>query len=267
MSTMLKVLQITDCHLVPEGEHLFTLDPAERLRSAVADINQHHSDAFLCVLSGDLANEGDPAAYRLLRSILGELEVPYRLMPGNHDDRDRLHEAFPEIETDGNGFFQSSLSTPAGTFLFLDTVDAGVHAGAYCEQRCAWLDAALTKAPRSPAFLFMHHPPMDIAMPRLDQYRILDNKAFAETVGKHPSVQHIFFGHVHRPIAGSWHGIPISAIAGTNHQTAFDLGHGQANMVILDEPVYGIAFIGPESTVVHQHAFASVSRSLRYEPG
>lgn len=263
---MRKILQITDCHLVPGGERLFTLDPAARLRAAIADINTHHGDADLCVFTGDLAHSGEPDAYEVLKSMLDGLTVPYRLMPGNHDDRERLSAAFPRIEADEHGFLQSSLATPEGVFLFLDTVDAGVHSGAYCKRRCRWLDAALGDAGDRPAYLFMHHPPMAIGMPRLDQYRILDAEPLAATIERHRNIRHIFFGHVHRPIAGSWRGVPASAVAGTNHQTAFDLSEGGANIVSLSEPVYGVAIIGRDSVIVHQHAFASDADRLTYDP-
>ncbi len=263
---MLKILQMTDCHLVPDGERLFTLDPADRLRQAIADINEAHADAELCVLTGDLANDGHPQAYALLRDCLASLRVPFRLVPGNHDDRDRLRAAFPEIEADAHGFLQSALSTPAGVLLFLDTVEAGTHAGVYCARRCEWLEAALTAADGRPVHLFMHHPPMDIGMPRLDQYRILDNAAFADVVRRFPNIRHIVFGHVHRPIAGSWLGIPVSSIPGTNHQNALDLSEGDANIVRLDPPAYGVILIGPDSTIVHHHDFASRAKRFRYMP-
>ena len=263
---MLKIIQITDCHLVPEGERLFTLNPADRLRQAVADINENHADAHLCVLTGDLADDGRPQAYRLLKEILAGLRVPFRLLPGNHDDRDQLCAAFPEIEADAHGFLQSCHGTAAGTLLFLDTVEAGTHSGVYGAQRCQWLEAALSAAADRPTYLFMHHPPMDIGMPRLDQYRILDNQAFAEIVQRFPNIRHLFFGHVHRPIGGSWLGIPVSSLSGTNHQNALDLSEGQANIVSLDPPVYGIILIDADSTIVHHHDFANHARRFQYLP-
>lgn len=263
---MLKIIQITDCHLVPEDQSLFTLDPADRLRQAIADIDENHADAELCVLTGDLANDGHPQAYALLRDILGDLRMPYRLLAGNHDDRDRLCAAFPQIETDAHGFLQSALSLPAGVLLFLDTVEAGLHSGVYCERRCEWLETALTAAGDRPVHLFMHHPPMDIGMPRLDQYRIRENAAFADVVRRFPNIRHIFFGHLHRPISGGWLGIPVSSISGTNHQNALDLSEGRANIVSLGPPVYGVILIGCDGTIVHHHDFASRARRFRYEP-
>ena len=67
---MLKLLQITDCHLVPPGGTLFGSDPNARLAAAFADINRNHPDAALCVLTGDIAHDGDRPSYAVLRDLL-----------------------------------------------------------------------------------------------------------------------------------------------------------------------------------------------------
>lgn len=263
---MLKIIQVTDCHLVAPGRRLFTLDPARQLSRAVEDINRHHGDAALCVLTGDLAHDGEPAAYAVLREILAGLSMPWRLLPGNHDDRAALTAAFPRTPTDGNGFLQSVVPTAEGHLMLLDTVDPGVHSGAYCADRCAWLERKLGDAGDRPVFLFMHHPPMAIGMPRLDQYRIRDSAGLTALLRRAPTVRHLFFGHVHRPVSGGWHGIPFSALRGTCHQNWLDLTSGRVNISSLEPPGYGIVLIHAEGTIVHHHDFADASPRFAYDP-
>ncbi len=86
----MKLIHITDIHLVPPGERLLGLDPGERLKACIRDINIHHSDADLCVITGDLANRGETAAYTLLRERLLELKIPCQLLIGNHDNRENF---------------------------------------------------------------------------------------------------------------------------------------------------------------------------------
>ncbi len=50
----MKLIQITDIHFVPGKRLLHGLDPYERLRSCIADINTNHADADLCIITGDL---------------------------------------------------------------------------------------------------------------------------------------------------------------------------------------------------------------------
>jgi 3',5'-cyclic AMP phosphodiesterase CpdA len=263
---VLKILQITDCHLLPPGETVFGSDPRARLAAAIDDINRHHSDAALCVLTGDLAHHADERAYVALREVLADLPMPYQLLPGNHDDRTGLRTVFPEVTVDDDGFIQSMRDTPAGRFIFLDTVDPGVHTGAYCERRCAWLAAALDNSRDRPIYFFLHHPPFPIALPHIDQYRMLDSAAFAAVIAGHSNIRHMFLGHVHRPVSGSWHGIPFSALRGTNHQNWLDFAETRRNISSLEPPAYAIVFLDADTTVVHFHDYLDASQKFLYDP-
>lgn len=83
----MKIIQITDTHLVPPGIAVNGVDPEKQLRAAVADIVEKHADADLLVMTGDLCNYGEPEAYELLRDILAPVSIPVQLMLGNHDRR------------------------------------------------------------------------------------------------------------------------------------------------------------------------------------
>ena len=64
----MKLIHLTDLHLMPPGELLWGLDPFARFDAALVDIAAHHADADLCVITGDLTEKGDVAAYELLRT-------------------------------------------------------------------------------------------------------------------------------------------------------------------------------------------------------
>ena len=72
----MKLIQVSDLHFVPPATSLFGLDPCARLEAAIADINQHHGDAELCLFTGDLADRGAPAAYEELRETMAARQVP-----------------------------------------------------------------------------------------------------------------------------------------------------------------------------------------------
>ncbi|MEL6769135.1 MAG: phosphodiesterase [Pseudomonadota bacterium] len=262
---MLKLIQITDCHLVPEGELLFESDPAKRLAAAIDSVIADQADADLVIFSGDLAHDGLPEAYALLRRELARLPMPWQILPGNHDDRAEMRAVFPELASDEDGFLQSFRDVDGARLVFLDTVDPGVHSGAYCARRRTWLANALEGAAGRPAHLFMHHPPMSIAMPRLDQYSLAEPEAFARVLEGH-DIRHIFFGHVHRPVSGSWKGIAFSSSPGTNHQNQLDLTEGPENLSSLEPPAYAVILIDAETTIVHLQAFADESPRFVYDP-
>ena len=63
----MKIIQLTDTHLMPPGLTACGVDPEAQLRAAVADIMARQADADLLVITGDLCNDGDAEAYELLR--------------------------------------------------------------------------------------------------------------------------------------------------------------------------------------------------------
>jgi 3',5'-cyclic AMP phosphodiesterase CpdA len=263
---MTKIVQITDTHLVAPGRSLFGLDPADRLRLAVRTVAAVAPDAALCVVTGDLADIGEVAAYEALGPILAELPMPVRLLLGNHDDRANFRAAMPDAPVDENGFVQSAFDIPEGRLLFLDTREAGTHAGRLCEARLGWLAAALAEARDRPVWLFLHHPPFAVGMDVVDAINLLDGEAFGRVLARHPDVRHLFLGHVHRPIAGSWRGIPFTVLYGTVHQSALNLG--PLDLPLLEGPCHvAVALLEADRTVVHMHdALAPHRRTPRAFP-
>jgi 3',5'-cyclic AMP phosphodiesterase CpdA len=57
----MKIVQVTDTHLVGPGQSIYGIDPRARLDACFADINARHGDAAFCVLSGDLTDSGEAA--------------------------------------------------------------------------------------------------------------------------------------------------------------------------------------------------------------
>jgi 3',5'-cyclic AMP phosphodiesterase CpdA len=259
----MKFIQITDTHLVPPGKTLLELDPRARLDACIADVNANHGDAEFCVITGDLAHAGRIEAYENLKECLSKLRIPYHLLIGNHDNRQVFCEMFPDTACDDNGFVQSVLDTPAGPFIFLDTVietpENGSHWGEFCDRRAGWLKRQIEKSGGKPVYIFMHHPPFDIAIPSLDNIKIREAGPFNAVAGDSGSIRHLFFGHVHRPVSGSWRGIPFSMLPGTNHQVALDFDTVSPVPKSLEPPGYGVVFVTPESVVVHTHDFLDTS--------
>jgi 3',5'-cyclic AMP phosphodiesterase CpdA len=248
---VMKFVQITDLHLVPDGEELLGFNPLERLSACIADINRHREGVSFCVFTGDLTDRGDRQAYGVLRECLEMLELPYHLMLGNHDRRAAFFDTFPHAPRDENGFVQFQLETEAGRLIFLDTLDEGRSAGLYCDQRRAWLSRRLQEANPDPVYLFMHHPPFDIGIPSLDRIKLDDTHAFATVLRESADIRHLFLGHVHRPVSGSWQGIPFSALPGTNHQIAADFESVSPIPYEHSPSAYGIVHLDAEQTTVH----------------
>lgn len=256
----MKIIHISDTHLVGAGQRIYGLDPRARLEACIADINARQSDAAFCILSGDLTDRGDRGAYRELREVLQDLRIPWHLMMGNHDSRAELLEVFPETPTDPHGFVQRVLDTPRGRVLLLDSVETGSHAGVFCEARAGWLAARLDEAGDRPAYLFLHHPPFDIGIPSLDRIRLREPGPLIRALEGRRNLRHLFLGHVHRPVSGAWRGIPFSAVKSTAHQVAFDLQTEGPIPKSHEPPAYAVILLAADQTVVHLHDYLDRSR-------
>jgi 3',5'-cyclic AMP phosphodiesterase CpdA len=257
----MKLIHLTDTHLVAGDARLYGLDPAARLNAAVADIRAHHADAVLAVVTGDLTHWGEPAACANLGSALARLPMPWVAMVGNHDRRAACLEMLAAAPRDGNGFVQGWHDTAQGRCLFLDTLDEGSEAGKLCDRRLAWLEQALATAPASMRFLiFMHHPPFRVGLLAMDQIALADSARFAAILEPFRArIRHLFFGHLHRPLSGSWRGIPFSTLRGTNHQVWFDLEPHAEHLTSHEPPAYGVVLIDEECVIVHAHDYLDAS--------
>jgi 3',5'-cyclic-AMP phosphodiesterase len=247
----MKVIHVSDTHLVGSRGMVGRCDPLENFRAFVQHINTHHADAALCVITGDLVNAGELAAYQLLREELGGLRVPARLLIGNHDHRENFAAVFPEAPRDAHGFVQSVSDTEVGRFVFLDTHEPGWIRGHLCALRRCWLTEQVTESAR-PVYLFMHHPPAMLGVVPVDDIRLEDEAWLLTFLGEHRArIRHIFFGHTHLNVAGSVLGIPISCPRSTNHQTYPQFGPSDLLHACTLGPTYCVVLLSEHSAICH----------------
>lgn len=255
---MMKFIHITDTHYGFDGQAIYGRSPRFAMQTAIADINHNHSDADCVIITGDLTHYGEDAAYECFKEDLNELTVPYHLVIGNHDVREKLLKYFPETPTDNNGFIQQVIEKPAGVFILLDTIQAGTHEGFFCEKRQHWLKSQLDKYTDKNVYLFTHHAPFKVGMPVMDAIGLNsdDSSALAHIVAPYDNIKHLFLGHYHLAIAGRWHNISFSTLRGMNHQTVLDLDPNTDKYYAdFRQPQYCVALIEDDNVVIHYHDF------------
>ena len=252
----MKLIHLTDLHIAPEGTSKALEGTVQRTRRAIDVINTMHADAELCVVTGDIAYDPDEIAYDLAEELLSQLEVPTVSLVGNHDDRAMACAALSSIRDDGHGFAQQTKALSRGTAILLDTKDEGTHAGAFCATRQAWLEQQLS-ASDGPVWLFLHHAPFATGLAAMDTIGMKDEdaRALADLLRAHGRVEHLFFGHYHRPMSGVWNGIPFSSHRSMMLQCALDFDTVEHLPVLAEEPQIAIVLADDERTIVHYHDF------------
>jgi len=254
----MKFVILSDTHFVPAGRKLYGLDPAARLAIAVDKINATHRDIAFVIVTGDLAHWGEQGAYESLAAQLGRLDAPVITMLGNHDKRDAFRAVFPQADRDDHGFVQSVRVMDAATIVTLDTLneDTPDHAGILCDARLTFLEETLASAPTDrPLLLFQHHPPFDSGLRYMDTIKLANGEAEWDVIARTRKPDYLFMGHLHRPIAGSWRGIPFHIQRALTHQVAFDFEAESHIPGSHEAPDYAFVTVADGDVIVHQCPF------------
>lgn len=252
---MLKIIHVSDTHIGPVGQLVVGLDPLERLRQVVQTINGSHDDAALCVITGDLTDRGDEDSYRAFADIVRELKIPYRLLLGNHDNRESFRRVFPDVPVDADGFVQSMDDFGDIRLIFLDSLhDNHAGLGQLCNSRVEWLERVLQEAAATGrrSVIFIHHPPFSVGVRMFDQMLLENPAPFLNKIAANKPL-HLAFGHLHLTTSGSWNGIPYSCNRGVAHRIALSL-EGDVTEFIEAEPTFDVMLISSNGVLVHHTA-------------
>ncbi len=232
--------QLSDIHIGFDRK----ADPEEnlvRLREALARIEAAPQRPDLLLLTGDLTEWGDAESYATLVATLAPLGIPCWPIPGNHDLREPMVAAFPQVTMD-DGFIHYAIERDGLRILMLDTFQPGRHGGAFCPARAQWLSAQLAAHPDTPTLIAMHHPPFPTGVAWMDPEPDEPWLArFADAVAGHDQIIAITCGHVHRSAATQWQGLtaiicPSSAAAVGLDFSPIDPAQPDNRVLITDEP-------------------------------
>ena len=231
--------QITDLHIKAPGQPAYgQVDTAALLAAAVAHLNRLDPRPELVVASGDLVDERTAEEYAHLRTILEPLEIPYALLPGNHDDRAVLREAFPDHPylAEGGAYLHHARDLGPIRLICLDTLRDDSHWGAFDEPRADWLRAELAKTPDRPTVIIAHHPPFRTGMAEHDANRMLGREMLAEIIRANPQVDLLLTGHLHRMMVVPWAGTTAMCLSSTAHQAVLDRQPGAQLSICMEPP-------------------------------
>jgi 3',5'-cyclic-AMP phosphodiesterase len=233
--------QISDLHVMPKGELAYgRVDTAGMLREAVAHLNRLDPRPDAVLITGDLADHGESLAYQHLREILAELEHRYFVIPGNHDRLAEFRTAFADqsyLPAQGE-FTQFVIDDLPLRIVAADSVVPGQTRGTLCDARLAWLDRTLAEKPTTPTLVMMHHPPFATGLPHFDKVGMDRVEELEAVIARHPQVERILCGHVHRAIQIRFGGTIVSTCPSTAHQVAIDLRPDGQDAFTLEPPAF-----------------------------
>lgn len=231
------IAQLSDLHCTVPGERAVKrFDSNAALARAVARVNGLRPRPDLVVVTGDIGNGPKPGEYGPAAELLGRLEVPFLPLPGNHDDRQGLREAFGHLGLfPAEGEFLHYEHRAGGLrILALDTVIPRDVPGLLCDARLAWVEARL-REDTGPTLVIMHHPPFLVGSGIMDPIRCQGGEALERLLRRHGNIVGVLCGHVHRAIAVPYAGTLGFCAPSTAMLLAFDPTPG-APPVWTDDP-------------------------------
>lgn len=247
----MKILHLTDVHISRTSNHALP-DTKSRLERCIESINRYHSDAELCVITGDLADDGSAESYADLRDMLAKLVVPVQLTIGNHDNRANFQSAFPSMPRDENGFTQCAFDLGRIRVIVLDTVLEGKIYGWMCEKRLRWLESELVRAGKKDTYIFMHHPAFPIGIRHHEKISLVQSEEFKEICTRHGCVRRIFAGHVHAEANIRAGDLYMSLSRGVSQHLLFEQWSPNATYISQD-PSYNIILVDQSGEAVHYY--------------
>lgn len=187
----MRIVQITDIHIIPEGADSFGVDTKANFRNILAEAKAFKPDKV--VITGDFCfRDPRPDIYHWVKQELDEQGIEIDLISGNHDDPATLAKIFNwEDRLHGEVIYYKDYWAGRPVFFLDSTV------GTVSEEQLAWLKKELARVD-GPVLVFMHHPPVDAGVPHMDLNHDLKNKEEVLSILEaYSGPVNVFSGHYH----------------------------------------------------------------------
>jgi len=241
MSTKpIRIAQISDLHIKRPGQLAYgRVDTAKALERCVAALNAFRPAPDFVVISGDLADTPVAEEYHYLVELLAALKLPLAGIPGNHDGRDMMRAAFLiAAYAFSSGPLNQNIEVEQLDLVLLDSSVPGKPHGELDAPTLQWLDTTLGSSVDRPALVFLHHPPFVAGIWHMDRQNLNNAADLATVIRRHPRVQLVATGHVHRAALTLFAGVPCTICPAPNHAVDLDLDHLREPSFRVEPPAF-----------------------------
>lgn len=212
------IIHVSDPHFLAGGARLGgRYDVESNFAHTLDAIRAVHPHPAAIVITGDLADLGEPDAYRRLRTavepVARELGAPVVWVAGNHDERPALREGLLDQEPSQEPI-TGVWDLDGLRLIALDTSVPGWHHGDLDDGQLEWLADVLREPAPHGTLLAMHHPPLPSHVPLFDILELRHQDELAEVI-RGSDVRGILAGHLHYSAHGMFAGVPVSVSSAT----------------------------------------------------
>lgn len=199
-----RITQITDLHLGEnEQETLGGVTTFDSFRSVLQAVDTLGRSDTLLLLTGDLASDHQPQAYRLLNRILTEKDRDAIWLPGNHDKLELMQANL--INYPRRRIYHAG----EWSILLLDSSKEGQPGGHFSDAELAFAEQSLKELTGRPLLVAMHHSPVKVNSTWLDRQQIDNHDRLHQMLVEQGQVKAVITGHVHQHHDSLWGTIPV----------------------------------------------------------
>jgi 3',5'-cyclic AMP phosphodiesterase CpdA len=211
---------MSDPHLISKAPLLYgTVDSQARLAQVLCELQSSGIRPNAIVITGDLADKGEPQAYEKLRDMAEPVAVQLGAeliwVMGNHDSRPAIRRILFDENPD-DGPLDCTYEVDGLRIITLDSTVPGCHHGEIRTSQLEWLAHELSTPAKYGTVLAMHHPPVP-SVQELAVLTELRGQQELEKIIKNSDIRIILGGHLHYSAFGIFAGIPVSVASATSY--------------------------------------------------
>lgn len=219
MSDSKIVIQLSDLH-IPSSSNLYDRVDSLGNVSEILRLLEAAGTLDVLLLTGDLADKGEPEAYQRLRPVIEEfserLNVPVMYLPGNHDHRGSFRSNLLDID-DVDEKSDQVLWCGGLRIIGLDSTASDGHHGELDDEQLDWLADQLDEPAPLGTIVALHHPPIPGPIEEINLLALRQPERLGAVIANR-DVKMVLAGHTHHASAGVLGAVPVWVATATAYQ-------------------------------------------------
>jgi Icc protein len=217
--TLLNFVHLSDTHILMPGVKPYFGDiteeldqyarqilalpyhPVQAAEAAIREINALPFHIDFVLHTGDIGNDlKRPEEYVFMRDLFAKIRCPVYYLPGNHDDLGLVQSVLQG--RDASETFEYEFEQNGVQIACLDSNGTNPpHSGWLDDSQLAWLETICMAEDDRPLVVALHHHPIPIDVPWLDELALLNGDAMHQILlkAKH-RLRGVLYGHIHHAV-------------------------------------------------------------------
>lgn len=217
---MIRILQVTDSHLLKNGsDHFLGLNVSSSFKAVINEVKKDvkNNSTDLIILSGDLSHDHSCESYQHIVNEISTLPCKVTYVPGNHD---RAVVAEKILTTSSNFFLNKRVDFKHWQIILLNSYYHGHVSGYLDDLELSFLKRSLEEKIPQYKMIVLHHHIMPSERFWLDKTITKNKDEFLSRIKGYDHVRLVVCGHTHHDSMKRKDGVDFISTPSTSVQFA-----------------------------------------------